>query len=57
VIGIENRDRPGLRLWTDQFSSLHQIQWWCSATHTLTRDFTGPHGDSHAQPHPSNAPK
>ena len=27
VIGIENRDRPGLRLWTDQFSSLHQIQW------------------------------
>ncbi len=27
VIGIENRDRPGLRLWTDQFSSMHQIQW------------------------------
>ena len=27
VIGVENRDRPGLRLWTDQFSSLHQIQW------------------------------
>jgi predicted O-methyltransferase YrrM len=27
VIGVENRDRPGLRLWTDQFSSMHQIQW------------------------------
>jgi hypothetical protein len=27
VIGVENRDRPGLRLWTDQFSSMYQIQW------------------------------
>jgi len=27
VIGVENRDRPGLRLWTDQFSSLYQVQW------------------------------
>lgn len=27
VISEENRDRPGLRLWTDQFSSMHQIQW------------------------------
>ena len=26
VIGLENRDRAGLRLWTDQFSSLYQIQ-------------------------------
>jgi hypothetical protein len=27
VIDVENRNRPGLRLWTDQFSSMHQIQW------------------------------
>ena len=27
LIGVENRDRLGLRLWTDNFSSLYQIQW------------------------------
>jgi hypothetical protein len=27
VIGVENRDRPGLRLWTDHYSSLYQIEW------------------------------
>ena len=27
VIGEENRNRQGLRLWTDKFSSLYQIQW------------------------------
>jgi hypothetical protein len=27
VIGVENRNRSGLRLWTDQFSSMYQIQW------------------------------
>ena len=27
ITGVENRDRQGLRLWTDQFSSIYQIQW------------------------------
>ena len=27
AIGIENLDRPGKHLWTDQLSSMHQIQW------------------------------